>query len=194
MAEYLHIQTIRWCDNYARGILQCHLAWGGTFLVMEEKICSFFGHRNVAITEELYAITTAEIVKSVDFGCRVFYFGGFGDFDDLCYQIVTKIKQDRPHLALKRVFCVPQERYLRKKAPFFHRENYEEVRYLHPMFEGWYKSIYYRNCAIIEKSVFIIFYAETRQDSGAYKAYQFAKKQKEKYIVNLWRDTSAVTK
>ena len=28
----------RWCDNYARGILRCHLARGGTLFFMEEKI------------------------------------------------------------------------------------------------------------------------------------------------------------
>ena len=39
---------------------------------------------------------------------------------------------------------------------------------------------------MIDKSDFIIFYAEKRENSGAYKAYKYAKKKKDKMIVNLW--------
>ena len=38
---------------------------------------------------------------------------------------------------------------------------------------------------MIDKSDFIIFYAENRESSGAYKAYKYARNKKEKYIVNL---------
>ncbi len=150
------------------------------------KICSFFGHRDVTVTDELYATTTAEILQAVDLGCRTFYFGGFGDFDELCYQIVSKIKEERSDLALERIYCVPQERDLRKKSRYFRRENYEDVIYLCPSFDGWYKSIYFRNCAMIDQSDVIIFFAEERENSGAYKAFRYAKKKKEKRIVNLW--------
>ena len=156
------------------------------FIFMEEKICSFFGHRNVEITDGLYATTTAEIFKAVDFGCRVFYFGGYGDFDALCYQIVSKIQDEFPSLKIKRVYCVAQERYLRKKVRYFNREDYDEVIYLTPSFEGWYKSIYFRNCAMIDESDCVIFYAENRENSGAYKAYKYAEKRKGKRLVNLF--------
>ena len=152
----------------------------------KDKICSFFGHSEIEVTEKLYASTLTEIMKLIDLGCRIFYFGGYGLFDDLCYQIVTKIKQENPNLSIQRIYCVSQERYLRKKCPYFKREDYDEVIYLIPSFEGWYKSIYFRNCAMIDESDFIVFYAEEREKSGAYKAYQYAKKKKNKYIVNLW--------
>ena len=148
----------------------------------EEKICSFFGHRDVEITDELFAKTTAEIEKSVNFGCRIFYFGGFSDFDALCYKIVTQIKERKPNI--KRVFCVPQEKYLRKNAPYFKREDYDEIIYLEPSFEGWYKSIYFRNCAMIDQSDVVIFYVEERKSSGAYKALKYALKT-QKHITNL---------
>ena len=153
---------------------------------MQEKICSFFGHREVEITEELRTITTAEIEKSLELGCRVFYFGGYGDFDDLCYQIVSKLKTDKIELGIKRVYCVSQERYLWKKCRYFQREDYDEIIYLSPSFSGWYKSIYFRNCAMIDASDVVIFYAEQRQSSGAYKTYLYAKKKKDKKIVNLF--------
>ncbi len=162
------------------------------FWEMEEsKICSFFGHRAVEETDELRATTTAEIMKAVDFGCRVFYFGGYGDFDELCYKIVTEMAQKNPSLGIKRIYCVSQERYLRKKWKYFGEDDYEEIIYLTPSFEGWYKSIYFRNCAMIDGSDYVIFYAENRRESGAYKAYQYARKQKEKRVVNLFEKTDA---
>ena len=153
---------------------------------MEEKICSFFGHRNVNVTEHLRAMATAEITRAVEDGCRTFYFGGYGSFDAFCYEIVTKIKGENPNLNIKRIYCVSQERYLRKGARCFDRENYDEVIYLAPSFDGWYKSIYFRNCAMIDRSDIIIFYAENKEHSGAYKAYKYAKKKKDKQLVNLW--------
>lgn len=81
---------------------------------------------------------------------------------------------------------MPRERDLRKQSRFFDRAEFEEVVYPSLSFEGWYKSLYFRNCAMIDESDYVIFYAEARADSGAYKAYRYAEKQKDKYIVNLW--------
>ena len=156
--------------------------------VMKEKICSFFGHRDVDITDRLYAITTAEIMKAVELGCRAFYFGGYGDFDSLCHEIVTKTSNEKPELKIRRIYCVSQERYLHKSVRYFKREDYDEIIYLMPSFEGWYKSIYFRNCAMIDQSDLIIFYAENKEESGAYKAYKYAKRKKDKLVINLWEN------
>lgn len=153
---------------------------------MEDKICSFFGHRDIDITDRLYTLTAAEITRAVDMGFRSFYFGGYGSFDDLCHKILTKIKNDNPHLAIKRIYCVSQERYLRKRVRYFNPEDYDEIIYLTPTFTEWYKSIYFRNCAMIDQSDLIIFYAENRENSGAYKAYKYAMKKKDAKVINLW--------
>ena len=153
---------------------------------MGEKICSFFGHREILITDRLYAMTATEIIKAVRLGYNTFYFGGYGAFDNLCHEIVTKIKDENPDFEIRRIYCVSQERYLRKNVRYFKRENYDEIIYLTPSFSGWYKSIYFRNCAIIDQSDLVIFYAENKEGSGAYKAYKYAKKQKNKQIINLW--------
>ena len=155
------------------------------FFVMENKICSFFGHADIEITEELYAITAAEIKKTVEDGFRVFYFGGYGAFDKLCYEIVTEIKKNNPNPHINRIYCVSMEKYLRKRVRYFNPEDYEKIIYLTPAFDGWYKSIYFRNCAMIDKSDKIIFYAEERKNSGAYKAYRYAKRKTRKNSVIL---------
>ena len=151
---------------------------GWHLIFMQEKICSFFGHRVIDITDSLCTRAAAEIMRALEFGCRTFYFGGYGAFDSFCYKVVTKIKDENPELKIRRIYCVSQERYLRKNVRYFMRENYDDIIYLLPSFDGWYKSIYFRNCAMIDKSDFIIFYAESREDSCAYKAYKYAKKEK----------------
>ena len=133
-------------------------------------------------------MTVAEIKRLVEIGCRAFYFGGYGAFDNLCHEIVTKIMAENSELNIRRVYCVAQERYLSKSVRYFKREDYDEIIYLMPSFEGWYKSIYFRNCAMIDKSDFIIFYAQNRDDSGAYKAYKYAKRKRNKQIINLWEN------
>lgn len=39
---------------------------------------------------------------------------------------------------------------------------------------------------MIDASDYVIFYAEERAESGAYKAYKYAKGKKGKHIVNLY--------
>ena len=70
---------------------------------------------------------------------------------------------------------------------YFKAEDYDEIIYLTPAFDGWYKSIYFRNCAMIDQSDVVIFFAEEKAESGAYKAYKYAKRKKDKRIINLWK-------
>ena len=157
----------------------------GWHFYMEEKICAFFGHRTIENAEALYATVTAEVLQSVEEGCRIFYFGGFGEFDALCYEVVSQLMRKYPNAGFQRVYCVALERSLRNERKRL-QGAYEDIVYLTPSFTGWYKSIYFRNCAMIDESDKVIFYAEAREDSGAYKAYVYAKKSKGKKVVNLW--------
>ena len=152
----------------------------------ESKICSFFGHREIHLTDDLRLRVENEILGVIDLGCRTFYFGGYGEFDRLCYNTALQIRLNRPDLNLRMVYCVPRECYLRKRVRYFRPEDYDEVIYLAPAFDWWYKSIYYRNCAMIDRSDAVIFYSESREESGAYKAYKYAVKKNGKHIINLW--------
>lgn len=160
--------------------------WHFFIFMTKEKICSFFGHRTVDAKENIIELIKTEIYKAIEFGCTTFFFGGYGEFDDLCYQVLTEVIRERPEFNLKRKYCVSQERFLCKKTPYFNREDYDDVVYLVPSFDGWYKSIYFRNCAMIDNSDYVVFYAEEKKDSGAYKALKYAKKQKDKIIVNIY--------
>ena len=150
---------------------------------MEDRICSFFGHSDLEITSEIYAKTAAAITKAVDDGFRNFYFGGFGSFDDLCHKIVSGIRAEKPELGITRTYIACSERDVRKPKLWMNSANYEEITTLPITFDYWYTRIYYRNCAIINRSDLIIFYARERANSGAYKAYKYAKTEKKKIIL-----------
>ena len=150
-----------------------------------KKSCSVFGHGKIKITKELEnnlkstfkMLITQENVK-------YFYFGGFGEFDDLCHSIITELKNEYPEVY--RIFCLsdPRHQRLSKRPKWLKDEDYEEITYLDLNFDYWYSRIYYRNCEIIDRSDFVVFYVNHTEQSGAYKALQYAKRKK-KQIINV---------
>lgn len=150
----------------------------------KHKICSVFGHSTIDITKELENSLFETIEDLIKKGGEYFYFGGFGMFDELCHKVVSELQQTYNHI--KRIFCLSDARHLRinKRPKWLKNEDYEEFVYLDLEFDWWYQRIYYRNCAMIDKSDIIIFYAEERENSGAYKALKYAK-QKKKSFINL---------
>lgn len=149
------------------------------------KSCSFFGHSEIEITEKL-KLDLRNFIENliVKENYSVFYFGGFGMFDNLCHEIVSGLKQKFSHI--KRIFCLsdPRHQSILKRPSWLKEEDFEEFIYLELSFDYWYTRIYYRNCEMIKLSDFIIFYVNNTNNSGAYKALQFAKKMK-KNIYNL---------
>lgn len=150
-----------------------------------KKSCSVFGHSKIEITKELEnnlkstfkMLITQENVK-------YFYFGGFGEFDDLCHSIITELKNE--YSEIYRIFCLsdPRHQRLSKRPKWLKDEDYEEITYLDLNFDYWYTRIYYRNCEIIDRSDFVVFYVNHAEKSGAYKALQYAIKKK-KQIINV---------
>ncbi len=152
---------------------------------MDEKTCTFFGHKEIEITKEL-EVKLKKIIQDLILNKNYvyFYFGGFGMFDDLCHKVVSKLKIKHPYI--KRIYCVSDERYLRvnKRPGCLKDEDYEEFVYLPLNFDYWYQRIYFRNIEMINQSDFIVFYVKNTLKSGAYKAFQYALKKK-KDLINI---------
>lgn len=146
------------------------------------KICAFFGHRDIQVTEEIKDRLKDEIIKLITIGFRSFYFGGFGTFDNLCWEIVTEMKATISEIT--RIFCLTDPRHTRenKRLKYLKDSDYEQFVYLDLEYDYWYKRIYYRNCEMINLSDFVIFYAINNKDSGAYKAYKYARRIKKAHI------------
>lgn len=148
--------------------------------------CSIFGHSKIEISDtEIKKLKSFFIFLIKHKYINTFYFGGFGEFDDLCYKIVSEIKQIYP--TIKRIFCCVNKNWLDpyKRPNWLKNEEYEDIIYLNLNFDWWYKRIYFRNCEIINQSDYIIFYVKNKSSkSGAYKALQYAIIKK-KQIFNL---------
>ncbi len=143
------------------------------------KTCSCFGHRDILITSELEISVKSIIVNLIENEkVSIFYFGGFGDFDALCHRIVSELMGK--YCDIKRIFCLSDERHLRlsKRPKFLSDTDYEEFIYLPLKYDYWYTRIYYRNLEIMDASDFIIFYVINNENSGAYKCYKYAIKNK----------------
>ena len=65
----------------------------------KHKTCSFFGHREVEITEELEQ-RIKEVVEEliINHNVSIFLFGSNSNFDYLCHLVVTKLKEKFSYL------------------------------------------------------------------------------------------------
>lgn len=153
------------------------------------KICSVFGTNSVEITDHLKEKLHSTFIDLITkYNVRTFYFGGLSSFDDVCWQIVSGLKNQYNNI--KRVFCLSNRNWLNpsKRPQWLNNNDYEEIVYFELSFNYWYTRIYYRNCEMINRSDYLVFYAPPNPKSGAYKALKYALSKK-KSIINLY-DTS----
>lgn len=141
------------------------------------KVCSVFGHRDICDDKKnlTFQIKKELLNMILNENTRYFLFGGFGEFDDLCYEIVSQLKKSYPYI--NRIYCVENERLLRKdKQPnWLKHQDYEDIIYLEPEFKYWYKQIYFRNIEMMKISDYVLLYVR-KEESNAYKLYCAAKK------------------
>ncbi len=182
---------------------------------MKSKIACFIGHRKVELGEaetlKLKMIIENLIVKE---NVCVFLFGSKSEFDYLCHEIVTELKNKYPNIKRKRYTCTSESCVLEHE-----REHYEkifssvqkkEVRLLgfekEVEFKNKWKagkaSYVERNQAMINDSDLCVFYYDEnykvderkyskrsfttyQPKSGTWLAYDYAK-QKKKEIINVF--------
>lgn len=90
---------------------------------MEEKSCSFFGHRKIKYSEKLHKRVEKTIENLVNKeGVTTFLFGSRSEFDTLCHSIVTDLKLKYPHIKRKAYTCRSESCTLENE-----REKWEEI-------------------------------------------------------------------
>lgn len=178
------------------------------------KVCSFFGHRKIEITEELKQ-KVKEIIEDliVNHNVLTFLFGSRSNFDYLCHLVVTELKEKYPNI--KRIAytcrseaCVLESERQRWEEIYSHLKK-EKVTLLGVEEEFEHRTKYTsgkasyveRNQAMINDSDYCIFYYDENYQppsrkyskrsisyyqpkSGTSLAYAYAK-QKKKIIYNV---------
>ena len=119
--------------------------------------CCFFGHRKVPnaveIKNKVYKEVENLIAKK---DVCIFLFGSKSEFDDLCHEVVTELKEKYPHI--KRVYV----RSAFQHIPDWYEESllkhYEDTYFPERMENAGKASYVERNQEMINKSDFCIVY------------------------------------
>lgn len=151
-----------------------------------EKICSFFGHRDVFenITDSL---DTAIEKAITEYGINTFYVGDRGAFDRQAASAVRKAKTKFPEIKL--ILVLPYFSNKLNEYKELYQESYDdyfvpnEIVGIHP--KG---AITQRNRWMVKHSQLIISYIH-RDFGGAYNTIKYAKKL-DKVIINIKSKTS----
>ena len=174
---------------------------------MDGKKCTFIGHRKIEKTDELIK-RISEVIENliVNENVDTFYFGSKSQFDDLCYVIVSELKEKYTHI--KRIYVRAEFEYIDGEGSRPYREGlmerYEDTYYPEHMSNAGKAAYVERNQEMIKKSdVCIFYYKEDYQPprrrngkrdlfdyqpkSGTRIAYEFAE-QKKKMIINVATD------
>lgn len=153
---------------------------------MKEKTCCFIGHRKIEETSklrgELYEIIE-RLIK--DEKVDTFLFGSKSRFNDLCHELVTKIKEKYPHI--KRVYVRAEYPYIDDNYQAYLLKNYEDTYYPEKIIGAGKAAYVERNCEMINNCRFCVVYydeqnAPTTRKSGTKTALDYAVKHKKEII------------
>lgn len=143
--------------------------------------CCVLGHREILETEALrtqVSETLEELI--VDKGVQIFLFGSKSQFNSLCYELVTEMKEKYPHIHriyVRGEFPVIDEGYYR-----YLLERYEDTCYPQALV-GTGRAVYIkRNQIMVDNSQFCLVYyrgdyAPKGRKSGTKLALEYARKQ-----------------
>lgn len=124
---------------------------------MKDKICCFFGHRTINETEKLKSKLIEVIEKLiVDENVDTFLFGSKSQFNSLCKETVTEIKEKYPHI--KRIYVRAEYPDINEQYTNYLLESYEETYYPEHIRSSGRVAYVERNYEMINKSKFCIVY------------------------------------
>ena len=147
------------------------------------KICSCFGGfkniKKVGIKESLEVLFEYLIDKDK---FDVFCFGGLGEFDELCFEVVSKLKQRYKNISL--TLILPQNKTLAREIEFKQKGRFDKTITMTNK-EVLKLPILSRNIEMAKASEFVVFYANENGNSNESKVLKIAK---ERHIpfVNLF--------
>lgn len=167
---------------------------------MKEKTCCFIGHRKIENRSEIQAKLQHILTELVEQGVTKFIFGDHSQFDSLCYDTVTQLKEKHPEI--QRIKYRKDYQEISDSVKKYFLEGFEDNICPDGVAKAGKASYVERNQAMISSSDVCIFYynanyqPERRKESkrsisdyqpksGTRLAYEFAES-KSKKIINLY--------
>lgn len=154
---------------------------------MNSNTCCFIGHRTIVETEELKS-ELREIIQELitEENVHTFLFGSKSRFNELCYELVTQMKDVYPHV--KRVYVRAEYSDIDDSYKHYLLERYEDTYYPERMLGAGRAAYVERNCEMIDSSRFCIIYYDQNQTpltrkSGSKIALDYAAKKGKRLIV-----------
>ena len=147
---------------------------------MKENTCCFFGHRTINETDELRGKITETIEKLItEEKVETFLFGSKSEFDRLCLELVTKLKEKYPHI--KRIYVRAEFPVINEEYKDYLLKSYDDTYFPEKIIGSGSVAYVERNYEMINQSKYCIVYydeqnAPTTRKSGTKIALDYALK------------------
>ena len=121
----------------------------------KNKTCCFIGHRKINETDKLkavlYSVVNDLIVRK---DVCTFLFGSKSRFDELCYSVVTKLKEKHTHI--NRVYVRAEYPHINEEYHSYLSEKYEDTYYPEHIINAGKVAYIERNYEMINRSEYCI--------------------------------------
>ncbi len=150
---------------------------------MQKNVCCFIGHRTIIETDELKKRLLDEIKNLIkDKNVDTFLFGSKSQFDSLCLELVTNLKEKYPHI--KRIYIRAEYPNISEDFKQYLLKSYDETYFPKKIIGAGKASYVKRNYEMIDKSNYCIFYyMQLNRKSGTKIALDYAVKREKKIIL-----------
>ncbi|MBR6514895.1 MAG: DUF1273 family protein [Clostridia bacterium] len=136
---------------------------------MTNYTCCFFGHRTINETEELKKALTDIIEKLIIHeNVDTFLFGSKSEFDRLCLELVTKLKEKYPHV--KRIYVRAEFPYINDDYMAYLLKSYDKTYYPERIKDSGRAAYVERNYEMINNSKYCIIYYDEPNAPTTYKS------------------------
>lgn len=169
---------------------------------MEYKSCCFIGHRTIKDKETIEKRLIEKVTTLIKEGVDTFYFGSRSRFDDLAWEVVSKLKKE--YQEIKRIYVRSSYAYIDDSYKNYLLESYEDTYMPDGVENAGAASYVERNQAMINLSDVCVFYydenylparrkqsrcalSDYQPKSGTKIAFDYATK-KGKKIINIAKE------
>ncbi len=120
-----------------------------------KKKCCFVGHRKIVISDKLY-IRVRAIIEDLIINKKVeiFFFGSRSEFNDLCHQTVSILKEKYPHI--KRIYVRAEFAVIDDDYADYLLRYFEDTYYPQKLLRACKAAYVERNFEMIDMSDFCV--------------------------------------